>query len=81
MPLRAQAPQRPILGEDHLKPFDFRFIGPANPSGRVTAIAVPDEPGYRTIYVGLASGGLWKTTNAGTTWKPIFDDQGTGTIG
>lgn len=81
MPLGAQAPERPTLSEDHLKPFDFRFIGPANPSGRVTAIAVPAEPGHRTIYVGLASGGLWKTTNGGTTWRSIFDDGGTGTIG
>ncbi len=69
------------LNAELLEPFEFRFIGPANPSGRVTAIAVPEAPGHKTIYVGLASGGLWKTTNAGTTWRSIFDDEGTGTIG
>jgi photosystem II stability/assembly factor-like uncharacterized protein len=66
--------------EELLEAFDFRFIGPANPSGRVTAVAVPTT-GSKIMYVGLASGGLWKTTNAGTTWKPIFDDQGTSTVG
>jgi photosystem II stability/assembly factor-like uncharacterized protein len=71
----------PTFNTKLLEPFKFRFIGPANPSGRVTAIAVPETPGRKTIYVGLASGGLWKTTNAGTTWKPVFDDQGTSTIG
>ncbi len=69
------------LTADLLEPFKFRFIGPANSSGRITAIAVPEEPGHKTMYVGLASGGLWKTMNAGTTWKPIFDDAGSSTIG
>lgn len=60
-----------------LKP---RNIGPAGMSGRVTAIDVvlsnPD-----IIYLGSASGGLWKSTNAGDTWQPIFDDQETASIG
>ncbi len=47
----------------------------------MTAIAVPGTPGHKTIYVGMASGGVWKTTNAGTTWRPIFNDQGVSTIG
>ncbi len=69
------------LTPELLEPFKFRFIGPANPSGRITAFAVAAEAGHKTIYAGLASGGLWKTTNAGTTWKPIFDDEGSLTIG
>jgi len=52
----------------------LRSIGPALLSGRVSDIAVhPTDKKIR--YVATASGGLWKTTNAGTTWTPIFDDQ------
>jgi photosystem II stability/assembly factor-like uncharacterized protein len=55
----------------NLKP---RSIGPAGMSGRVTAIdAVITNPDI--IYLGTASGGVWKTENAGNTWQPIFDDQ------
>jgi len=64
-----------------LSALEFRLIGPVNPSGRVTDLAVPDTPGRKTIYAGFASSGVWKTTNLGTTWEPIFDDQGTSTVG
>ncbi|NOY05849.1 MAG: glycosyl hydrolase, partial [Chlorobi bacterium] len=58
----------------------FRSIGPALTSGRVADIAVrPDMPS--TYYVAAASGGVWKTTNAGTTWKPVFDKQSSYSIG
>ena len=53
----------------------FRSIGPALTSGRVSDIAVHPRD-KRTWYVAVASGGVWKTTNAGTTWTPIFDDEG-----
>lgn len=57
-----------------------RNIGPAGMSGRITAIdAVVDDP--RTVYLGSASGGVWKTTNAGASWKPVFDEQPTLNIG
>ena len=56
----AAAPRR--LTDTLLEPFRYRFIGPSNPSGRVTAIAVPDTAGHRIAYAGLASGGVWKTT-------------------
>ncbi len=50
-----------------------RSIGPASMSGRVAAVDV--IPGDRlTIYVGAATGGVWKSTNGGTTFKPIFDE-------
>jgi photosystem II stability/assembly factor-like uncharacterized protein len=52
----------------------FRSIGPAVTSGRVSDIAVHPRD-KRTWYVAIASGGVWKTTNAGTTWTPIFDSQ------
>ncbi|MCP4663575.1 MAG: glycosyl hydrolase [bacterium] len=51
-----------------------RSIGPATMSGRIAAIdAVPADP--LTIYVGAASGGVWKSTDAGTTFQPVFDDH------
>ena len=58
----------------------FRSIGPALTSGRVGDIAV--DPSDQSIwYVAVSSGGVWKTVNAGTTWTPIFDDQGAYSIG
>ncbi|MBU4329455.1 MAG: hypothetical protein KKB53_03015 [Acidobacteria bacterium] len=67
-------------GPEFLKHFSWREIGPANPGGRITDIeGVESDP--RIIYVGAATGGVWKTVNAGTTWTPIFDDQPTASIG
>ncbi|MEO0629552.1 MAG: glycosyl hydrolase, partial [Planctomycetota bacterium] len=58
----------------------LRSIGPALMSGRVADLAVhPDD--QSTWYVAVGSGNLWKTTNAGTTCNPIFDDQGSYSIG
>ncbi len=57
-----------------------RAIGPAAMSGRVAAIeADPADP--RVVYVGAASGGLWKSENAGLTWKSLFDRQDVHAIG
>jgi hypothetical protein len=57
-----------------------RNIGPAGMSGRVTAIAA-DPRNSDVLYIGTASGGLWKTTNAGTTFKPVFDEQPVASVG
>ena len=58
----------------------LRSIGPALTSGRIGDIAV--DPRNRARYfVAAASGGVWKTVNAGTTWSPVFDDQGSYSIG
>lgn len=58
----------------------FRSIGPAILSGRISDIAV--HPANRKIwYLAAASGGLWKTANAGTTFTPIFDNEGSYSIG
>ncbi len=59
---------------------ELRSIGPALTSGRISDLAVHPED-HSTIYVAAASGGVWKTTNGGTTWQPIFDHQGSYSIG
>jgi len=65
---------------DHFKSIKARSIGPAGMSGRVTAIDVNlSNPEH--IFIGTASGGIWKSTNAGITWDPIFDDVSTLSIG
>jgi photosystem II stability/assembly factor-like uncharacterized protein len=57
-----------------------RLIGPAFTSGRVIAFAVhPTDRNH--YYVGAASGGVWKTTNSGTTWTPVFDNESSYSIG
>jgi photosystem II stability/assembly factor-like uncharacterized protein len=58
----------------------LRLIGPAVTSGRISSIAVHRKE-RATWYVSAASGGIWKTTNAGTTWTPIFDGEGAYSIG
>lgn len=58
----------------------LRSIGPALMSGRIGDIAV-DPVKKSTWYVAACSGNLWKTTNAGTTWEPIFDKYGSYSIG
>ena len=58
----------------------LREIGPAVASGRIIDIAVVPSQ-ISTWYVAVASGGVWKTTNAGTTWTPIFDREGSYSIG
>ncbi len=64
-------------------PFDaltFRSVGPAVMGGRIHDVEV-DPREVSTIYIGAASGGMWKTTNKGTTWTPIFDGQPDNTFG
>lgn len=58
----------------------FRSIGPALTSGRISDFAMnPENP--KEYYVAVSSGGVWKTVNAGTTYTPIFDSQGSYSIG
>ncbi|HSR39929.1 MAG TPA: hypothetical protein VLL95_13530, partial [Phnomibacter sp.] len=61
-----------------MKSLRFRFIGPDGNR----AIAVAGEPGNPMVsYVGAASGGIFKTTDGGISWRPIFDDMDNSTIG
>ncbi|MGD8726792.1 MAG: hypothetical protein PVH40_04055, partial [Gemmatimonadales bacterium] len=78
-PTTAAAQAAPITS-DQLAALRFRSIGPAVAGGRIHDVeALPDDPS--TIYVATASGGIWKSTNKGTTWRPIFDDQPVSTFG
>src|SRR5712692_3788319 len=63
-----------------LKRFVFRGIGPASMGGRIDDIAGVDSNPY-IYYVGFATGGVWKTTNNGTTFQPIFDTYSRGSVG
>jgi photosystem II stability/assembly factor-like uncharacterized protein len=63
-----------------LRGLEFREIGPAIMGGRVDDFAVV-ESNPKIVYAGLASGGVWKTINAGTTWEPLFDNEAVSTIG
>ncbi len=75
VPLHAQQ-----LSMDLVKDMKPRNIGPGGMSGRVTAIdVVNNNPDI--MYVGTASGGLWKTTGGGIKWDPVFDKESTGSIG
>src|SRR5688500_1836941 len=60
--------------------FRWRNIGPASMGGRVVDIEALDT-NFATVYVASASGGVFKSINAGTTWEPIFDDYPSASIG
>jgi photosystem II stability/assembly factor-like uncharacterized protein len=68
--LNTKAPHVP----EGFKNMNMRSIGPAVMSGRVTAIDV-DPMNENIMYVGTASGGLWKSESGGTTWEPLFDKE------
>ena len=60
-------------------PLRWRCIGPHRGGRTVAAAGIAEQP--NTFYIGVNNGGVWKTTDAGRTWMPIFDDQPTGSIG
>lgn len=68
------------LTQNMINMYKFRSVGPAAYSGRISDLAVNPE-NHSEYYVGVASGGLWKTTNQGTTFEPIFDNQPVFSIG
>src|SRR5262245_47053637 len=57
----------------------WRCIGPFRAGRTVGASGVPGQP--NVFYIGVNNGGVWKTTDYGLTWRPVFDDQPTGSIG
>ena len=72
--------KKPGMNADTFSGLKFRLIGPAVASGRVMSIAVNPKNKVE-YYVGVASGGVWKTVNDGTTWTPVFDGEGSYSIG
>ena len=68
------------ISTDQLDQLTFRNIGPSVAGGRIHDIEIlPNDPA--TVFIASASGGIWKSTNKGTTWKPVFDDQVVSTFG
>jgi photosystem II stability/assembly factor-like uncharacterized protein len=63
-----------------IKDLKWRNIGPANMTGRISAFDALDKD-FTQVLIGGASGGVWKSVNAGTTWEPIFEKYGTSSIG
>jgi photosystem II stability/assembly factor-like uncharacterized protein len=57
----------------------WRMIGPHRGGRTVGAVGIPSQP--NVFYIGVNNGGVWKTTDYGRTWNPIFDDQPTGSVG
>ena len=70
----------PGFNEATFKGLELRGIGPALMSGRISDIVIHPE-NNSVWYVGVGSGGVWKTANAGTTWEPIFDNEDAYSIG
>ena len=66
---------------DTISGLGARNIGSATMSGRVSAVDGVKENGRMTVYIGAASGGVWKSVNGGTTYKPVFDKQPAQSIG
>ena len=79
--LRAQQPAPVTVDSEMISGLGARNIGSAAMSGRIAAIAAVHEGARLTVYVGAASGGVWKSVNGGTTFKPVFDRQPVQSIG
>ncbi len=69
------------IDSDAISGLGARNIGSATMSGRIAAVDAVHEGQRLTVYIGSASGGVWKSTNGGTTYKPVFDKQGSQSIG
>lgn len=78
-PGAAQAPSKPQYDPSLLKGMKYRLVGPYRGGRALTAVGVLQEP--NTYYFGAVAGGVWKTTNGGISWTPIFDNQPVSSIG
>ncbi len=78
----SSAPKVPaIFDSGTISGLGARNIGSATMSGRISSIAALNVGGKTTLFVGAASGGVWKSTDNATTFKPVFDDQPLQSIG
>ncbi len=76
------AKQNEMLKASPFKDLQWQFVGPTNISGRCTDVeAISPRGKSYTIWIGSATGGVWKSTNEGTTFEPVFDAMPTGSIG
>jgi photosystem II stability/assembly factor-like uncharacterized protein len=79
-PAQPESKSNPPMSAATFSGLTLRSLGPAVTSGRVVGFAVhPNDRSH--YYVAAASGGVWKTVNAGTTWTPVFDNEGSYSIG
>jgi hypothetical protein len=76
----ADKEETPLLSAGTFSGLKLRSIGPSLMSGRIADIAIHPQR-QSTWYVAAGSGGVWKTVNAGTSWKPLFDSQPSYSIG
>ena len=79
MLLAASAARAQHVDESHLQGLKWRQIGPFRGGRSLTAVGIPGNPSV--FYFGAVSGGIWKTTNGGLTWLPIFDNEPVSSIG
>jgi photosystem II stability/assembly factor-like uncharacterized protein len=75
------AQNAPQIGSATVSGLPARNIGSATMSGRISALAGVEQDGRITLFVGAASGGVWKSVNGGTTFKPVFDRESAQSIG
>ncbi|MFC2168868.1 hypothetical protein ACFLRW_07785, partial [Acidobacteriota bacterium] len=68
------------LNKEILESFEYRALGPARQGARILTVAAHESDPF-TFYLAVASGGVWKTVNNGTTFTPVFDDAGRLTFG
>jgi photosystem II stability/assembly factor-like uncharacterized protein len=80
-PVARGAAAAPVVDAGVLSGLGARNIGVATMSGRVSAVAARNENGKTTVFVGAASGGVWRSLDGGTTFEPVFDSAKTQSIG
>src|SRR5678816_2119179 len=72
---QAPAPVKPFeLDSTTIAGFRWRNVGPANTMGRISDVTGIPSPS-KTFFAAAAGGGIWKSTNNGVTWRPVFDNQ------
>jgi len=79
-PAQAGETSQGLFNDELLSDWHWRLLGPTMPAGRAwTVVGVESDP--KTLYVTTASGGLWKSTNNGTTFEPVFESEGSASTG